>query len=165
VLGEVVEFELHLGRGVWQLRTKSRLTAYTKSARAVCVGQESIDYRHRDVGPAGAQLRAPSHPGYYYVLFEDPDGIRLEVCFVPGTDLLAPGTSFNPSGELSRRLSLRRAAAETVNRRDVRGGRYRGLSPDVAGRPPLRRCRKGGASLPGSARVGEGCRVYAAPAW
>ena len=23
-------------------------------------------------------------PGYYYVLFEDPDGIRLEVNFVPG---------------------------------------------------------------------------------
>src|SRR5258708_38881091 len=28
-------------------------------------------------------------PGYYYVLFEDPDGIRLEVCFVPGAGLLA----------------------------------------------------------------------------
>src|ERR1700726_2536190 len=26
-------------------------------------------------------------PGYYYVLFEDPDGIRLEVNFVPGTGL------------------------------------------------------------------------------
>ena len=36
-------------------------------------------------------------PGYYYVLFEDPDGIRLEVCFVPGAGLLAPGTSFDPS--------------------------------------------------------------------
>src|SRR6266436_2707084 len=28
-------------------------------------------------------------PGYYYVLFEDPDGIRLEVNFVPGAGLLA----------------------------------------------------------------------------
>jgi catechol 2,3-dioxygenase-like lactoylglutathione lyase family enzyme len=36
-------------------------------------------------------------PGYYYVLFEDPDGIRLEVCFVPGAGLLAAGASFNPS--------------------------------------------------------------------
>lgn len=36
-------------------------------------------------------------PGYYYVLFEDPDGIRLEVCHVPGAGLLASGTSFNPS--------------------------------------------------------------------
>jgi catechol 2,3-dioxygenase-like lactoylglutathione lyase family enzyme len=36
-------------------------------------------------------------PGYYSVLFEDPDGIRLEVCFVPGAGLLAAGTSFDPS--------------------------------------------------------------------
>ena len=35
-------------------------------------------------------------PGYYYVLFEDPDGIRLEVNFVPGAGLLADGTQFNP---------------------------------------------------------------------
>ena len=36
-------------------------------------------------------------PGYYYVLFEDPDGIRLEVNFVPGTGLLADGAQFNPA--------------------------------------------------------------------
>src|SRR5262252_2798574 len=36
-------------------------------------------------------------PGYYYVLFEDPDGIRLEVNFVPGAGLLADGVHFNPS--------------------------------------------------------------------
>ena len=35
-------------------------------------------------------------PGYYYVLFEDPDGIRLEVNHVPGAGLLAAGASFNP---------------------------------------------------------------------
>ena len=35
-------------------------------------------------------------PGYYYVLFEDPDGIRLEVNFVPGAGLLADGVQFNP---------------------------------------------------------------------
>jgi hypothetical protein len=29
-----------------------------------------------------------SAPGYYSVLFEGPDGIRLEVCFVPGAGLL-----------------------------------------------------------------------------
>ena len=47
--------------GVWQARTKSRVTVYTKSARArVHVGQEGLDHRHRDVGPAGAQLRAPA---------------------------------------------------------------------------------------------------------
>jgi hypothetical protein len=36
-------------------------------------------------------------PGYYYVLFEDPDGIRLEVNFVPGAGVLADGTQFNPT--------------------------------------------------------------------
>ena len=36
-------------------------------------------------------------PGYYYVLFEDPDGIRLEVNFVPGAGVLAEGSPFNPS--------------------------------------------------------------------
>jgi catechol 2,3-dioxygenase-like lactoylglutathione lyase family enzyme len=35
-------------------------------------------------------------PGYYSVLFEDPDGIRFELCFVPGAGLLAPGAAFNP---------------------------------------------------------------------
>jgi hypothetical protein len=29
-------------------------------------------------------------PGYYSVLFEDPDGIRLEVNHVPGKGLLDP---------------------------------------------------------------------------
>lgn len=32
-------------------------------------------------------------PGYYSVLFEDPDGVRLEVNYVPGQGLLAPGSS------------------------------------------------------------------------
>jgi catechol 2,3-dioxygenase-like lactoylglutathione lyase family enzyme len=36
-------------------------------------------------------------PGYYYVLFEDPDGIRLEVDFVPGAGLLTDGIQFNPA--------------------------------------------------------------------
>ena len=36
-------------------------------------------------------------PGYYYVLFEDPDGIRFEVNFVPGKGLLEAGVSLEPS--------------------------------------------------------------------
>ena len=31
-------------------------------------------------------------PGYYSVLFEDPDGTRLEVNYVPGVGLFAPNT-------------------------------------------------------------------------
>ena len=36
-------------------------------------------------------------PGYYYFVFEDPDGIRLEVNFVPGRGLLATDPPLNPS--------------------------------------------------------------------
>jgi len=35
-------------------------------------------------------------PGYYYVLSEDPDGIRLEVNHVPGQGVLADDAGFNP---------------------------------------------------------------------
>jgi hypothetical protein len=41
-------------------------------------------------------------PGYYYVLFEDPDGIRVEVNFVPGAGLLAEGAQFNPGTGFGR---------------------------------------------------------------
>jgi catechol 2,3-dioxygenase-like lactoylglutathione lyase family enzyme len=34
-------------------------------------------------------------PGYYYVLFEDPDRIRVEICHVPGAGVLAQDTEFN----------------------------------------------------------------------
>jgi catechol 2,3-dioxygenase-like lactoylglutathione lyase family enzyme len=37
----------------------------------------------------------PWAPGYYSVLFEDPDGIRLEVNHVPGKGLLANATAEN----------------------------------------------------------------------
>jgi hypothetical protein len=36
-------------------------------------------------------------PGYYYVLFEDPDGIRLEINYVPGAGVFAEGAAFNSS--------------------------------------------------------------------
>ncbi len=39
----------------------------------------------------------PWAPGYYYVLFEDPDGIRLEVNYVPGQGVLADDAGFNPA--------------------------------------------------------------------
>ena len=37
-------------------------------------------------------------PGYYYFVFEDPDGIRLEINFIPGKGLLvAPDRPLAPS--------------------------------------------------------------------
>ena len=39
--------------------------------------------------------------GYYYVLFEDPDGIRFEVSFIPGKGLLKKGESFGSESVIS----------------------------------------------------------------
>lgn len=41
----------------------------------------------------------PWAPGYYSILFEDPDGIRVEVNYVPGKGVLAKDAGFNPSGD------------------------------------------------------------------
>jgi catechol 2,3-dioxygenase-like lactoylglutathione lyase family enzyme len=51
--------------------------------------KEDIDEAHRFVKTLGVPiLRAPQEdgwaPGYYSILFEDPDGVRLEINFVPG---------------------------------------------------------------------------------
>ena len=46
-------------------------------------------------------IRGPNEnqwaPGYYSILFEDPDGIRLEVNHVPGQGLLAEGAALDPT--------------------------------------------------------------------
>ena len=62
--------------------------------------REDIDRTADKLRAMGAEIvRGPQEgdwaPGYYYVLFEDPDKIRLEVCFVPGAGLLQAGESFN----------------------------------------------------------------------
>ena len=36
--------------------------------------------------------------GYYYLVFEDPDGIRLEVNYVPDKGIFEENAKFNPSG-------------------------------------------------------------------
>ena len=52
-----------------------------------------VDELHAFVSQLGAKIiRAPREdswaPGYYSLLFEDPDGIRLEINHVPGKGLL-----------------------------------------------------------------------------
>ena len=52
-----------------------------------------IDELHAFLGTLNAKIiRAPRGeqwaPGYYSILFEDPDGIRLELNHVPGKELL-----------------------------------------------------------------------------
>jgi catechol 2,3-dioxygenase-like lactoylglutathione lyase family enzyme len=53
-----------------------------------------VDELHRLLVEMGAKIVHPPEegawaPGYYSVLFEDPDGIRLEMNHVPGKGLLA----------------------------------------------------------------------------
>jgi catechol 2,3-dioxygenase-like lactoylglutathione lyase family enzyme len=43
----------------------------------------------------------PWAPGYYSILFEDPDGIRLEANYVPGKGIFAEGAKFNPADDYS----------------------------------------------------------------
>jgi catechol 2,3-dioxygenase-like lactoylglutathione lyase family enzyme len=53
-----------------------------------------VDEAYRFLQSIGAKIvhppeEGPWAPGYYSVLFEDPDGIRLEINHVPGKGLLA----------------------------------------------------------------------------
>lgn len=50
---------------------------------------------HIDRGP----IEGDWAPGYYFIVFEDPDGIRLEVNYVPGKGLLAFDPPINPSSD------------------------------------------------------------------
>lgn len=55
--------------------------------------REGVDEAFEFLKEIGAEIvhgpeEAMWAPGYYSVLFEDPDGIRLEVNFVPGKGLL-----------------------------------------------------------------------------
>ena len=50
---------------------------------AVAIKLREMD-AHIDRGP----LEGDFAPGYYYIVFEDPDGIRLEMNHVPGRGLL-----------------------------------------------------------------------------
>jgi catechol 2,3-dioxygenase-like lactoylglutathione lyase family enzyme len=66
--------------------------------------REDVDRAALKLKEIGAEIvRGPEEggwaPGYYYVLFEDPDKIRLEICFVPGGGVLEEGRSFDPGND------------------------------------------------------------------
>jgi catechol 2,3-dioxygenase-like lactoylglutathione lyase family enzyme len=68
--------------------------------------KEDIDAVHRfALDELGAKIVHPPEdgsqfaPGYYSVLFEDPNGIRVEVNFVPGRGHLGEGGRLGPDGE------------------------------------------------------------------
>ena len=64
------------------------------------------DRRLLDVPVQRASLRSIRPklwaPGYYYVLFEDPDGIRLEVNHIPGKGVFAAGGKIAASEDYIR---------------------------------------------------------------
>jgi catechol 2,3-dioxygenase-like lactoylglutathione lyase family enzyme len=60
--------------------------------------REHVDAVWRLASELGARIvRAPEHgnwaPGYYSALFEDPDGVRLEINNIPGKGLLGDDPS------------------------------------------------------------------------
>lgn len=68
--------------------------------------REEVDEAHVFLKSIGADIvHEPKDdawaPGYYSVLFEDPDGVRLEINHVPGQGLLAPGGSGHLGGNWS----------------------------------------------------------------
>ena len=62
---------------------------------------DQVDALLREMGANIVVGASEGHwaPGYYYVLFEDPDGIRLEVNHVPGKGVLAEDVNFNPGDD------------------------------------------------------------------
>ncbi len=67
--------------------------------------REQVDAIHRFlVDELDAKIVHPPEegafaPGYYSLLFEDPDGIRIEVNHVPGRGHLGKGGRLGPGGE------------------------------------------------------------------
>ncbi len=66
--------------------------------------REDVDAIYRFLVDLDAHIVHPPEdgeqfaPGYYSVLFEDPDGIRVEVNHVPGRGHLGPGGRLGPGG-------------------------------------------------------------------
>ena len=80
--------EAHRGERFVQTRSGLHHLCFRARERA------DVDAVHDLVQSLGATIVHPPEdgpwaPGYYSVLFEDPDGIRLEVNHVPGKGLLA----------------------------------------------------------------------------
>ena len=87
-----------------------RFQQYRVGLHHLCLrarSREDVDKTAALAAKLGAKIvRGPEErdwaPGYYYVLFEDPDGIRLEVNFVPGAGLLKTGESFGSGDDYVR---------------------------------------------------------------
>jgi catechol 2,3-dioxygenase-like lactoylglutathione lyase family enzyme len=87
------------GFGIMRAAPEYRDTTFAQARSGlhhVCFrarSREDVDAVHHLVREMGAKIvRAPEvgrwAPGYYSILFEDPEGIRLEVNYIPGKGLL-----------------------------------------------------------------------------
>lgn len=64
---------------------------------------QDVDSFYAFLTRIGATVVRPAEPGnwapgYYSTLFQDPDGIRMELCYVPEKGLLSDGAMFNSEG-------------------------------------------------------------------
>ena len=83
---------------------------YRVGLHHVCLrarNREDIDKTAELVRELGGKIvRGPCDgawaPGYYYVLFEDPDGIRLEVNHIPGKGVFATDGKISSSDDYIR---------------------------------------------------------------
>ncbi len=86
-VGIVQAEDYHQGERFVQLRVGLHHVCFRARERA------DVDAVHEFLVGIGAKIVHPPEdgawaPGYYSVLFEDPDGIRIEVNHVPGKGLL-----------------------------------------------------------------------------
>ncbi len=89
---------------------QERFEQYRVGLHHLCLRAKSnddVDKTAELAASLGAKIiRGPEErdwaPGYYYVLFEDPDGIRLEVNHVPGTGLLNSEADFGSADDYVR---------------------------------------------------------------
>ena len=87
--------------------TQERFVQARVGLHHVCFRARSpadVDKTHQLLKDIGARIvHAPEigtwAPGYYSVLFEDPDGIRLEINYVPGVGLLEEGAMLHSTGD------------------------------------------------------------------
>jgi catechol 2,3-dioxygenase-like lactoylglutathione lyase family enzyme len=104
------------GIGIRRAGSEHRRTSfdpYRSGLHHLCFrarSREDVDGVHAFVARLGARIVHPPRedewaPGYYSVLFEDPDGIRLEVSFVPGQGNLDPSVQLPLSARVQRLLS------------------------------------------------------------
>jgi catechol 2,3-dioxygenase-like lactoylglutathione lyase family enzyme len=74
--------------------------------------REDIDAIYAFLLQIGASIVHPPReddwaPGYYSVLFEDPEGLRLEANYVPGKGNLDPSVTLPLPADMQARLSAR----------------------------------------------------------